>query len=74
VAVQGVACKYRLRITIVYIAIISRRELVEREGLSSLATGLTPRLIKGVASGAVSFTIYELSQTLTRSFDVLFSQ
>ena len=69
--VQGVARKYRLRITIVYIANISRRELVEKEGLASLAKGLTPRLIKGVASGAISFTIYELSQTFTGSFDAL---
>lgn len=40
------------------------KELIEAEGLGALAYGLWPRLIKGAVSGAVTFTIYELSKTL----------
>ena len=40
--------------------------VAREEGLSALFAGLQPRLLRAVASGAVQFASYELTQNLFR--------
>ena len=44
--------------------IAALRDLVQREGVGVFGCGLWPRLLKGAASGAITFTIFEVSRNL----------
>lgn len=43
------------------------KSIYESQGVAGLSTGITPRILRAIASGAVQFASYELAQNAIHS-------